>query len=43
MTGYAENAASSTFLEDGMQIISKPFSMDNLTLKINEMIASKPH
>lgn len=38
MTGYAEKAAGSTFLGDGMEIISKPFTMDNLAVKIREMI-----
>lgn len=38
MTGYAESAASSEFLEKGMQIISKPFTMDKLADKIQEMI-----
>jgi PAS domain S-box-containing protein len=38
MTGYAENAAGSQFLGAGMEIISKPFTMDNLAVKIREMI-----
>ena len=38
MTGYAESAASGEFLETGMQIISKPFTMDKLAAKIREMI-----
>jgi PAS domain S-box-containing protein len=38
MTGYAEGAASSEFLEKGMQIISKPFTMDKLAEKIQEII-----
>ena len=38
MTGYAENAASSSFLETGMEIICKPFTMDSLSEKIREMI-----
>ena len=40
MTGYAESAASGEFLEKGMQIISKPFTMDKLAAKIREMIDS---
>jgi DNA-binding response OmpR family regulator len=38
MTGYAERAAGSSFLEDGMQIITKPFDMDALAARIREMI-----
>ena len=38
MTGYAEKAAGGAFLDPGMEIISKPFTMDNLALKIREMI-----
>jgi PAS domain S-box-containing protein len=38
MTGYAEKAASNSFLQSGMEIISKPFSMDSLAAKIREMI-----
>jgi PAS domain S-box-containing protein len=39
MTGYAENAAGSAFLEPGMELISKPFTMEHLALKISDMIA----
>jgi len=38
MTGYAEKAASGSFLLDGMQIITKPFAMDALAARISEMI-----
>jgi PAS domain S-box-containing protein len=38
MTGYAENAASSGFLGKGMEIISKPFTMEKLAVKIREII-----
>jgi signal transduction histidine kinase/CheY-like chemotaxis protein len=38
MTGYAESAASSEFLERGMEIIGKPFTMEKLAIKIREMI-----
>jgi PAS domain S-box-containing protein len=38
MTGYAEIAAGSSFLGSGMEIISKPFTMDSLAMKIREMI-----
>ena len=38
MTGYAEMAASGDFLEKGMQIISKPFSMDKLAAKIKDVV-----
>jgi PAS domain S-box-containing protein len=38
VTGYAENAAGSSFLEPGMEMIAKPFAMDVLASKIREMI-----
>ena len=38
MTGYAESAASSEFLETGMEIIGKPFTMEKLAIKIRGMI-----
>ncbi len=39
ITGYAENAsARSGFLEEGMQMITKPFAFDQLTAKVREMI-----
>ena len=37
MTGYAETAAGSSFLDTGMELISKPFTMDNLAGKIREI------
>ncbi|MEO8384191.1 MAG: PAS domain S-box protein [Betaproteobacteria bacterium] len=38
MTGYAENAAlADGFLERGMQMITKPFSMEKLTGRIRDM------
>jgi CheY-like chemotaxis protein len=40
MTGYAENAAGSTFLEPGMEIITKPFTMDRLAKRIRGIIES---
>jgi hypothetical protein len=40
MTGYAETAASPQgFLEPGMALITKPFSMDVLADKIRETMA----
>ena len=42
MTGYAENAAGGAFLEDGMEIIAKPFVMASLATKIREMVESSP-
>jgi PAS domain S-box-containing protein len=42
MTGYAEKAASRSFLTSGMEIITKPFNMDVLSVKIREMIESAP-
>ncbi|HXC54879.1 MAG TPA: PAS domain-containing protein [Rhizomicrobium sp.] len=41
MTGYAENAAGSAFLEPGMAIIAKPVMMDVLAARIVGMIAGK--
>jgi PAS domain S-box-containing protein len=38
MTGYAERAASSTFLEPNMEIITKPFAMETLAARIRDMI-----
>ena len=38
MTGYAENAASSSFLQPGMEIITKPFTMDVLARRVQEML-----
>jgi CheY-like chemotaxis protein/two-component sensor histidine kinase len=38
ITGYAESAAGSRFLEPGMDIVSKPFSMETLAKKVREII-----
>jgi CheY-like chemotaxis protein len=38
VTGYAENAAGSSFLEPGMEIVIKPFTIDALASKIRDMI-----
>jgi PAS domain S-box-containing protein len=38
MTGYAQNAAGNSFLSNGMEIISKPFTMDSFAAKIRQMI-----
>ncbi|WP_241668776.1 PAS domain S-box protein [Stutzerimonas nosocomialis] len=38
MTGYAEQAASSGFLEPGMDLITKPFTIDKLILRIQEAL-----
>ena len=40
VTGYAEDAAGSAFLEPGMEIVIKPFTMEALASKIREMIES---
>jgi PAS domain S-box-containing protein len=37
-TGYAEDAAGSAFLEPGMEIVIKPFTMEVLASKIRAMI-----
>lgn len=40
ITGYAENAAvASGFLEQGMEMITKPFAVEALAIRIREMIA----
>jgi signal transduction histidine kinase/DNA-binding response OmpR family regulator len=39
ITGYAEHAAvRAGFLDEGMQMITKPFAFDKLTAKVREMI-----
>ncbi|SQF98345.1 sensory box histidine kinase/response regulator [Paucimonas lemoignei] len=39
ITGYAEHAAvRAGFLDEGMQMITKPFAFDHLTAKVREMI-----
>ncbi|MFG1428952.1 GAF domain-containing hybrid sensor histidine kinase/response regulator [Roseixanthobacter glucoisosaccharinicivorans] len=39
MTGYAENAAMANgFLEPGMEMITKPFPLDALALRLREMM-----
>ncbi len=38
MTGYAENAASSSFLASGMEIIAKPVTMDTLAGRIRQIM-----
>ncbi|MBV4473406.1 PAS domain-containing protein [Pseudomonas sp. B2M1-30] len=43
MTGYAQNAAERQgFLEDGMDMVAKPFSIDLLAGKIRTMISQTP-
>ncbi len=39
MTGYAEQAASSGFLDSGMDLISKPFTIELLASRIRGMLA----
>ena len=42
MTGYAEKAAERQgFLEDGMDMVAKPFSIDLLANKIRSMIGAE--
>ncbi|MES2626136.1 MAG: PAS domain S-box protein [Pseudomonadota bacterium] len=41
MTGYAEKAASNSFLQEGMEIITKPFPMDLLAERIRSMIETR--
>ena len=42
VTGYAKDAAGNSFLESGMEIVTKPFTMEVLASKIREMIEGKP-
>ncbi len=43
VTGYAEHATErGRFLGPGMDMITKPFTLDGLAVKIREMIASAP-
>ena len=43
MTGFAENAAvRSEFLAPGVAMISKPFAMADLAVKIREMLNAQP-
>jgi PAS domain S-box-containing protein len=42
VTGYAENAAGSSFLDAGMEIIIKPFQIDVLANKVRAMIQTGP-
>jgi len=43
MTGYAQNAAERQgFLEDGMDMVAKPFSIELLASKIRTMISQTP-
>jgi DNA-binding response OmpR family regulator len=40
ITGYAENAiASNGYLDQGMQMMTKPFSMDALAERIKDLLA----
>jgi CheY-like chemotaxis protein len=40
ITGYAENVAiSDGFLQPGMEMITKPFDLDNLSRRIREMVS----
>jgi PAS domain S-box-containing protein len=38
MTGYAEKAAGNAFLGDGMEILVKPFPMEDLAIKLRSML-----
>ncbi|MEA2885634.1 MAG: hypothetical protein QOH32_5002, partial [Bradyrhizobium sp.] len=40
ITGYAENAAiAKGFLQPGMEMITKPFDLDNLAQRVREMVS----
>jgi CheY-like chemotaxis protein len=42
ITGYAENAAvGNGHLDPGMELLTKPFSMEALTRKVQDMLAAK--
>jgi PAS domain S-box-containing protein len=43
ITGYAENAAiAKGFLQPGMEMITKPFDLDNLAQRVREMVSGSP-
>jgi PAS domain S-box-containing protein len=43
ITGYAANAVNKdAFLAEGMDMITKPFNLEQLALKIREMLATSP-
>ena len=42
MTGYAAQAAGDAFLADGMEIITKPFTMEVLAARVRDIIATMP-
>ena len=42
MTGYAEQAASTGFLDTDMDMISKPFAIDHLATRVRSMLARTP-
>ena len=41
ITGYAEKAVASGELEPGMEILTKPFAMDGLAIRIKKIISKK--
>ncbi|MHB1204560.1 MAG: response regulator, partial [Rhodospirillaceae bacterium] len=41
MTGYAESASSENFLDEGMEMVTKPVSMDVLTSRIRVIMAAQ--
>jgi len=42
ITGYAESAAvGNGYLEPGMELLTKPFSLDDLTRKVSEMLNTR--
>jgi DNA-binding response OmpR family regulator len=41
VTGYAEHATKGRFLEPGMAMVTKPFALDALALKIRDMLSSR--
>ena len=42
MTGYAEQAISSGFLDAGMDMISKPFTIDQLAARVRKILVDMP-
>src|SRR3954468_22103304 len=43
ITGYAENAAiAKGFLQPGMEMVTKPFDLDNLSQRIRDMVSGSP-
>jgi len=44
ITGFAENAVlGNGILEPGMQVMTKPFSLEAFTMRVRELLALEQH